>query len=80
MQFPIGSQVKLSMYTGDDQIDHYYGQTLTVSEYREIEYFDVQRIGDSPVGTLVRRKIPNYSLATPNGFEITANEYELEAI
>lgn len=74
MQFPIGSTVKLSMYTGDDQIDHYYGQALTVSEYREIKY----EVPFAARGTM--DIIPNYSLVAPDGIVITANEYELEAI
>lgn len=80
VQFPIGSTVKLSMYTGDDQIDRYYGQTLTVSEYREIKYFDIERYDGPPFAVRVEKSIPNYSLVAPDGIEITANEYELEAI
>ena len=73
MQFPIGSTVKLAMWTGDDQIDYYHGQVLTVTEFRLIPVL----ASNMPI--TYEPPIPNYSLLAPDSVVITANEYELEA-
>lgn len=74
MQFPIGSKVKLSMYTSDDQIDYYYGHVLEVIECREdVPHFDGTHTDPHWSYYTI------YTLVAPDGIVITANEYELEA-
>lgn len=72
MQFPIGSQVKLRGYTGDDQIDYYIGQTLIVTTFQGLPY-------EVPFEKGKHSTIPNYTLLTPDDHIISANEDELEA-
>lgn len=67
--FQSGQSVKLSQYTGDDQIDFYYGQTLTIDEYTPI-----------PGAVSGCGIIPNYNVRASDGVIISANEYELEAV
>lgn len=68
--FQDGQAVKLSQYTGDDQIDYYYGQTLTIDEYTPI----YRRVSGCD------RVIENYNVRAPDGVIISCNEYELEAL
>jgi hypothetical protein len=68
MQFPIGSQVKLAGSTGDDQIDYYEGETLTVKSYTErAEKFNKYR-------TIT---IKEYEVLTDEGIILIVNEHEL---
>jgi hypothetical protein len=71
MLYPIGSKVKLAALTGDDQIDYYYGQVLTVSKpMHEIAANYVDRFLSN---------IDQYEVVTSDGFALIVNEYELEA-
>jgi hypothetical protein len=70
MQFQVGSKVRLANYTGDDQIDEYYGQELEVIAYTPIP----------PQLSGYHTAIPNYELLTPDYHVISANEYELTAL
>ena len=68
--FQPGQSVKLSQYTGDDQIDFYYGIILEVVEYTPI----------LPAVSGYGQIIPNYTLVAPDGIVISANEYELKPV
>lgn len=68
--FQSGQSVKLSQYTGDDQIDFYYGQTLTIDEYTPIT---TQRSG-------YHHTIENYNVRASDGVIISCNEYELRPV
>lgn len=74
--FQSGQSVKLSQYTGDDQIDFYYGIILEVVEYTPIRH----REPDGTSGEMLTMMIPNYTLVAPDGIVISANEYELKPV
>lgn len=71
-RFTIGQSVKLSQYTGDDQIDFYYGQTLQVTD-------DLWHAEPSHVNSFFQQ-MQQYEITTPDHQIIVCNEYELEAV
>lgn len=74
MQFPIGSTVKLAGATGDDQIDYYLGQTLTVQGYEDRQE-PMQR------GIFVDMHyitVKEYTVIAPDFVVLIVGKYELE--
>lgn len=74
--FQPGQHVELAQYTGDDQIDFYYGVILEVVEYTPIKYHEKPHDFYKPIEYV----IPNYNLVAPDGTVISANEHELKPI
>jgi hypothetical protein len=75
MRFPIGSHVRLADYTGDNQIDRYIGQGLTVQDYEERQE-PMQRGIFVDMHYLTMRE---YTVITPDYCVLIVGEYELEA-
>jgi len=74
MRFPIGSHVQLVNKTGDDQIDYYIGQTLTVQGYEERQ----EPMQHGIFVDMHYLTMKEYTVIAPDYSILIVGEYELE--